>query len=121
MKLLGLKPNRYLQWFEVVKEEGRVLSKADLARTFFHAAWLVLKHGFKFRKRWRTRVRICQKCPIYDRSLRRCRPYTGSELGCGCWVPLIALFEDRCWGGEVGLNHQGIGWAIVADERKGHV
>lgn len=106
---MGLKLRRYRQWLEVVREEGRELSWLDVAIALLKGALVAFRNGARERELWRSRVRICYRCPVYDRGMRRCRPYTGSPLGCGCWVPLIALFKDRCWGDEV-LSEEGIGW-----------
>lgn len=56
---------------------------------------------------------FCKTCPIYDAGLRRCRPYAGSPLGCGCYVPFMAL-EERpypagCWAKEFAPS-TGFGW-----------
>lgn len=49
------------------------------------------------RSRFYTRLRICHRCPLFDRGLKRCRPFTGSDLGCGCYVPFKAKCPDPCW------------------------
>ena len=71
------------------------------------------------KRRWRARLMGCRGCPVYDSSLKRCRPYDGSSLGCGCYVPFMAAVDspyvDRadpevsgCWGY---VEFQGkIGW-----------
>jgi len=51
---------------------------------------------------WRIRMRVCLGCPVYDRVRGRCRPYEGSVLGCGCYMPVKARFRDAgCWLDEV--------------------
>jgi hypothetical protein len=59
------------------------------------------------RKEWRRRVRVCRQCPIFDRSIKRCRPSNKSDLGCGCYVPFMAVFKKQCWGDE---NTENVGW-----------
>lgn len=49
------------------------------------------------RMRLKRRLRACQGCPVYDKSLKRCRPFTGAPWGCGCYVPYIALGDKPCW------------------------
>jgi hypothetical protein len=50
------------------------------------------------KKEWRRRMRVCFNCPIYDPSLKRCRPERDSDLGCGCYVPFSNLVQRDCWG-----------------------
>lgn len=58
----------------------------------------VLIHAqFASRKRWRYSMRRCWKCPLYDRELKRCRPWDGHELGCGCYMPFKALVSKHGW------------------------
>lgn len=60
---------------------------------------------------WRRRIRRCMMCPLFDPVHRRCRPFKGSELGCGCYCPLIALFyRHPCWGRIVFPDVADIGW-----------
>lgn len=62
---------------------------------------------------WRRRMRHCPKCPLYDRGLHRCRPFTGSEFGCGCFVPFLAMvplpYPEGCWA-DAYLSGQLEGW-----------
>lgn len=93
--LFGLKWARFKEWREVLEEEGRTMTW----RSWLHMAgeavaaliWPVN------RSLYRHRIRTCMKCPLYDRGLRRCRPYTGSEAGCGCFVPYRAQTPSPCW------------------------
>lgn len=64
----------------------------------------------RFRRRFtvdkitfRRRMRKCQACIVYDRTLKRCRPYSGAEQGCGCYVPFKAVLSGAS------------GWATEAD------
>ena len=47
---------------------------------------------------WRRRMSKCYTCPIYDPVWKRCRPYTSSELGCGCYAPYSNMLGKECWG-----------------------
>ena len=47
---------------------------------------------------WRERMRICYKCPVFDKTRKTCRPFEGSVMGCGCYVPYKALVKSHCWG-----------------------
>jgi hypothetical protein len=105
MRLLGLNLNKWKQWREVLAEERRNLGWRD---------WLgMVRLGLTIpfvadRKLWRSRLRICHKCPLFDHTLRRCRPYTGSPYGCGCWMPLKAI-TGPCWGRVHSQNGE-FGW-----------
>ncbi len=58
---------------------------------------------------WRQKIRVCRKCLLFDRTLKRCRPFSGSPLGCGCYVPYMAKVKKHCWGKE-NLSEEDIGW-----------
>lgn len=54
---------------------------------------------------WRRRIqRGCMQCPIYNRERKVCRsPFPAySHLGCGCYVPFLAMtrrpYKGGCWG-----------------------
>jgi len=113
VKLIGFKPLRFHQWIDVIREEGRNLTtfeRLTLALTLAEAA---LNLGIP-RAQWRTRMKTCFKCPIYDRHMKRCRPQTGHILGCGCFTPFLALVErpypkPGCWARQTPeLEH--LGW-----------
>lgn len=106
VKFLGLKPDKWRQWLEVLAEERRSLTVWTVLKMAGYALVLPFRVN---RREWRRRLRVCRKCPVYDRSLRRCRPYTGSPLGCGCSVWLLGMVKKRCWG-DVHLPGEGIGW-----------
>ncbi len=107
-------------WGVILAREGRRRSLwakgRMLAGILWHGVKISSGHGVT-RTQWECRMKICKSCPIFDASLRRCRPYDGSELGCGCAVWLIALARvpyrgseaDGCWG-RAYLTSAGIGW-----------
>ena len=105
-----MKLKRISEWVEVVREEGREVG-------FFSVGWSVLRGalvvGGVSRLEWRRRMGVCLRCPLYDRGMRRCRPWTGSKLGCGCYVPYLGLvrrpYRGGCWG-KTYLPGEGIGW-----------
>lgn len=141
-RLLGgnvfLRPKRIRGWLQVVqRESGLRIGLREKVRLVcgllmggikvLAGPWLRRRRGDgglspgERMGRWRARLRVCQKCPVYDPSLRRCRPYDGSSLGCGCYVPFMAAVDkpyvDRedprvigCWGyvefqGEIGWGN----------------
>jgi hypothetical protein len=60
------------------------------------------------RATWRRRIqRGCMQCPIYDRQRKACRsPFPAwRHLGCGCYVPFLAMtrspYAKGCWGRTV--------------------
>ena len=88
--LLRFKLSHWLQWLRVLRIERRSIRPISLLRS--------VARGVASKMVWIRRMRDCRPCPIYDRSLRRCRPNDGSPLGCGCWMPLKAMFADsECW------------------------
>lgn len=107
MRILGFKSDKWRQWRELLREEQKVIGLTGWLKMFFLGLRVLF---FPRRKEWRAKMRVCPNCPIYDRTLRRCRPYTGSQLGCGCAVWLLALVSKRCYGDEF-LADDGIGWA----------
>ena len=72
--------------------------------------------GVVERKEWRRRLRVCRKCPVYDFGLKRCRPWSGSKLGCGCFVPFLAKLKEPyrggCWADE-NLPGEDFGWGFA--------
>lgn len=113
-RLFGFRADKWRQWRELLKEEKGAIS----ARTMLYMARVLCRIGWKWlsgnkvahRASWRAKMRACRKCPVYGRDLRRCRPYSGSKLGCGCATWLIALGQDECWG-DIHLPGK-VGWAV---------
>jgi hypothetical protein len=58
----------------------------------------------------RFRYRACLRCPVFDRNLRRCRPYNGSAIGCGCYVPYAIAAGQKCWLRKAGIELEGHGY-----------
>lgn len=109
MHLFGFKPSRYVEWQAVLAEEKRSQSLVSLLARMFLVFIKGLPSLKENRRTWRAKMRVCAKCPIYDRGLHRCRPYTGSPAGCGCSVIFKALFSRTCWADDV-VPDEKIGW-----------
>lgn len=112
MKILGLKLSRYRQWREVLREELRVLTIMGKLRLGADIAKVILNKpaSNSVSKLWRRRMKKCYRCPLFDRGLRRCGPWTGSPLGCHCWMPLAALFKPHGWLTDAGIDKDGLCW-----------
>jgi hypothetical protein len=87
------------EWLAVVREEfGTIVPGWRLVFTLGRAAM-----GFRL-AHWRDRRRRlgrCRVCPVFDAQLKRCRPQSGSGLGCGCYAPLMVLVKRHGWMTEV--------------------
>ena len=105
-----MKLKRISEWLEVVREEGRAVGYFSVVVAVLRGACGV---GGVSRRVWVRRMRVCRRCPLYDVGMRRCRPWTGSRLGCGCYVPFLGLarrpYRGGCWG-KTYLPGEGIGW-----------
>lgn len=119
MKILGLKIAKYRQWFDVLRVEGSGMTLWQwlvLAGDMAKAALSGFRSGLKSRREFRRRLRVCRRCPVYNPALRQCRSVSpaGVRLGCGCWVPLVALLKPRCWAteklGEEQAERLNLGW-----------
>lgn len=121
MLIFGFKFARFRQWAAVLREELRRISARDRLQVLLHIVWVGLGIGRVGREEWRSRMRGCRVCPLFDPRLRRCRPWTGHPAGCGCYTPFLALGPDGCWGhanpGEVTFGDPGrrrvVGWGPV--------
>jgi hypothetical protein len=107
MTAFGFKPVRFAQWLRIIKMEARTLTLKDALL----AMWKMICHrGGAARRTWFIRMRTCHRCPIHDNELKRCRPFTGSPFGCGCYTPFLATgqtgslcyatrhFPEKKWG-----------------------
>lgn len=64
------------------------------------AAYLLRNLPLVSRAQWRRRMRACTHCPIYRPKERTCGTF-GTDLGCGCSMPLKALLRgSQCWANE---------------------
>lgn len=113
MRIFGFRWKRFVEWKSVLDEERKTDSLPKLIACM---AWIALRglpHLKENRRLWRHKMRTCHKCPIHDRGLHRCGPYTGSPLGCKCFTPFLALFKRRCWADEFAPEHH-FGWTTLS-------
>lgn len=99
------------EWRAVLAEEGQAVT---------WRTWLKMLRGVigipASARVWRQRARVCLKCPIYDRELRRCRgPWIqNNPTGCGCYVPWLLRvrrpYLRGCWGRQFGGPT--LGWGV---------
>jgi len=95
-----------VEWERILRLEKKSVLE------YHQMAWLGLKMLLVPKRIWRRHYRQCRKCPIFNRLLRVCRPVPGSNLGCGCYMPLKAraFWTWRgCWA-RVNLPDSGVGW-----------
>ena len=95
MKLFGFKVKRYEEWLTVIRIEFGRASWTDRYRLLFGILKVLLSG--KKETRFRRKYRSCYRCPLHDRNLRRCRPYDGSNAGCGCYMPFKIALGGQCW------------------------
>lgn len=65
---------------------------------------------------WRSRLRICLRCEVFDHELKACRRILrdGRVLGCTCYTPFLAFTAvpytraGGCWAREIS-PHEGWG------------
>lgn len=94
VRVTGFKPARFREWARALQNEARQGNRFKLVVSLLKASWGLGPN----RTRWRRRGRACWRCPIYNRTLKICRPFPGSELGCGCWMPAKSLVRaGHCW------------------------
>ena len=108
------RPGTFREWRAVLRREMRSESVAGLLRLGLTLLRAALRIGGVSKEEWRRRMSVCEKCPIFDPALFRCRPYDGAPWGCGCYVPFMALVNQPyalpgCWG-DVQVPGQKIGW-----------
>lgn len=85
------------EWYAVIKEERATMTFWTWALMARQAIMAILRPvGGPI---YRHRLRVCYRCPIFDRGLKRCRPYTGAPVGCGCSIPYKAMapYPSPCW------------------------
>lgn len=80
----------YIQWLKVLWLE----IGWDAILGIYRGARQLRKGHVVDKLEWRRRMKVCFKCPIYDARYRRCRL---GDMGCGCYVPFMALVKKECW------------------------
>lgn len=98
VKLFGFKPLRVRQWLEVLGEEQRAANPLERFKMVLKMIIIGMGLGKVGRGIWRSRIRTCHGCPLFDSQMKRCRPWTGHPSGCGCYTPFLALQAHGCWG-----------------------
>jgi hypothetical protein len=110
MRILGFKPQRFAEWRAAIIAEGRQLTWRGRIELVWHMATASLGLGGVARKEWRRRMRVCAKCPVYNRETKQCRPSKESVIGCGCFMPLKSLSsKSTCWARDT-VPHMNFGW-----------
>jgi len=113
---LLMKPRHMNAWLAVLREERHSISPITLMRAVFS--------GRVSSEQWKRRMAVCRRCPIFDRTMMRCRGprVNGVDLGCGCYVPFLAKTRapyrgvggKGCWGRSV--VGQRFGWGALEAE-----
>lgn len=105
--------NRFEGWVDVMREEFGVLTwgkrwllVVEILRTLFLGRFVGRKEFFR-------KMKGCGGCMVYDRVMKRCRPWTGHRAGCGCYMPYKVIFGGKCWADENGVSDEDIGWGDV--------
>ncbi len=115
MRPFGLKSERFWDWEITIEDElGAVLwrDKLNIILSIIKVAGRAILRPRKAtadRKEWRRRMKCCYRCPVYNKRRQRCRPFTGSVLGCGCYMPYAALLKETCWADD-NMPEEHIGW-----------
>ena len=108
LKILGFRWERYRQWWNVLREEKGRISFGD----WFRLGVLALKGITTGEKGvgFSCKMRKCGRCMIYDSEAKKCRPFDGSDLGCGCYMPFKVALGGGCWADEEGIDEDYVGW-----------
>ena len=104
---------RTIQWLQVLAMSAATqcrIAHWSCPRSVWRSVKAFLGIGsFEYANRvvWAKRLRICMKCPLYDRKYRRCfdahQTYETEDgitrpSGCGCYMPVKARLKDaECW------------------------
>lgn len=102
----GLKNARLRDWWAVVQEEEAIMNPAAWRKMVMGALHATVFAPVK-PAIYQKRLRICAKCPIKEPGYWRCRPFTGSEEGCGCYIPFLAKGKHACW---AKMQDPALGW-----------
>ena len=109
----------FAEWRAVLREEALSTHPLKLAASLIAAAAWGVFVGPKTRREYERRIfRVCPECPVYDPALKRCRPVTGSNVGCGCYIPLLAIFTHKSCFIDEHYPEAGLGWRTTRRESK---
>src|SRR5438445_247368 len=85
----------------------KVRSALSTAKTFLRTMSSLVTRKYLLHRGsflWKRRMRICLRCPIYDKNLKTCGSRRQSSLsetevmGCLCYMPLKSRFTNvTCW------------------------
>ena len=116
IRVMGFKLRRYRQWWNVLKEEKGRLSLGD----WFGLVILALKGITTGEKGvgFSCKMKKCGRCVVYDLKAKKCRPYDGSDLGCGCYMPFKVALGGGCWADDQGIDEECVGWGVVGKQRQ---
>lgn len=115
MRPFGLKPERFWDWEIAIEDELGDVCWSDRLNVLLSMVKIALRAILRPRKarvgreEWRERMKCCYRCPIYNKKLQRCKPFKGSVLGCGCYMPYAALLKESCWADD-NMPEEHIGW-----------
>lgn len=109
MRLFGFRLSRYEEWLDVIREEYGAATWRDRVRLCYTMVKTVVGGRCEPRKSFIRKMRVCRGCVLFDSVLRRCRPYSGSRVGCGCYMPFKAAIGGGCWLDE-NYPEDGKGW-----------
>jgi hypothetical protein len=103
----GLRWSRLGEWVAVLRAERATIPWGAMLKLAF---WYAVGRNRIDSKTALRRYRACNQCPIFDKNLLRCRPYTGSTVGCGCFAVYAIVTKKRCWLRERGIEFGGHGY-----------
>jgi hypothetical protein len=101
---------RFKEWRLVMRAESRRLRLVPMLQL------LLSFRSWRGRRETLRLLRLCPGCPVYNRSLHQCRPYPGSPLGCGCYMPTKVRFGGGCWADD--FPELEMGWKWVSERSK---
>jgi len=107
VKILGFRAVRYVEWWRVLKTEGRRLTLGG----WYELAKLVQKGLTKKEKGvgFSGKLRSCHRCLLFDRGQKKCGD-GASGVGCGCYMPFKIALGGGCWANEEGIEEEDVGW-----------
>lgn len=89
--------SRLREWNAVMREELGVITWREKLVVIAKITLAVISARRVKRLDVLNRYKVCVRCPLFDRQLKRCRPFTGSRLGCGCYAPYKVIVSDHGW------------------------
>ena len=92
----------FRQWAAVLRADGKRFTFGMIllmAKNFVVYLPRLILHPKEFYGQYRSRLRRCAKCPVYDPVLCRCGPENEPTIGCRCFLKVAALpcFKKHGW------------------------